>query len=169
MSQDYRKENLAEIHRLEQQISTFKDKNHELVIMLEEQRTLLIAANKKSETDYNDKISSMQRIYDTAIYKSVLNKARTDKPLSDIEWEVLDVVINNNIKNFRKRLYDICKMSSHEYNICMLIRLDLKMKDIAVLVGRSSSAITMVRKRLHTKILGKSGNGNDFDEFVKSL
>lgn len=169
MSQDYRKENLAEIHRLEQQISTFKDKNHELVIMLEEQRTLLIAANKKSETDYNDKISSMQRIYDTVIYKSVLNKARTDKPLSDIEWEELDVVINNNIKNFRKRLYDICKMSSHEYNICMLIRLDLKMKDIAVLVGRSSSAITMVRKRLHTKILGKSGNGNDFDEFVKSL
>lgn len=169
MSQDYRKENLAEIHRLEQQISTFKDKNHELVIMLEEQRTLLIAANKKSETDYNDKISSMQRIYDTAIYKSVLNKARTDNPLSDIEWEELDVVINNNIKDFRKRLYDICKMSSHEYNICMLIRLDLKMKDIAVLVGRSSSAITMVRKRLHKKILGKSGNGNDFDEFVKSL
>lgn len=60
-------------------------------------------------------------------------------------------------------------MSGHEYNICMLIKIGINMKDIATLVGRRPSAITMARKRLHTKILGRSGNGNDFDEFIKSL
>ncbi len=51
----------------------------------------------------------------------------------------------------------------------MLIKIGINMKDIATLVGRRPSAITMARKRLHTKILGRSGNGNDFDEFIKSL
>ncbi len=85
MSQDYRKENLAEIHRLEQLINAFKNENHDLVTMLEEQRAELVAANKKFETDMNDKMLSMQRIHDSEIYKTILNKVKIDKPLFEEE------------------------------------------------------------------------------------
>lgn len=169
MTQEYRKANLMEIESLEHQISIYKDKNKGLTELLKEQRTMLIAANKRSEICLNSQETFMQNIHDTNIYRTILDKIKVTKPLSAEEWQDLDITINRFINNFRVRLYEACNMNEHEYSICMLIKIDIKMKDIAILVGRSPSAITMSRKRMHAKIFGKAGNGSDFDTFIKSL
>lgn len=169
MTQEYRKANLMEIENLEHQISIYKDKNKGLTELLKEQRAILVAANKRSEICLNDQETFMQNIHGTNIYKTILDKIKATKPLSAEEWHELDIAINGFINNFRERLYEACNMNEHEYSICMLIKIDVKMKDIATLVGRSPSAITMSRKRMHAKIFGKAGHGSDFDTFIKSL
>ena len=169
MSQEYRRANQIEIENLEHQIIIYKDKNKELVESLKEQRAMLIAANKRSEICLNDRETFMQNIYNTNIYKTILAMIKSSRPLSAEEWQELDSAINGFVNNFRDRLYDTCNINELEYNICMLIKIDVKMKDIAMLVGRTSSAITMSRKRLHEKVFGKAGHAADFDSFIKSL
>lgn len=169
MTQEYRMANLMEIESLEHQISIYRDKNQGLTELLKEQRAILVAANKRSEICLNDQKTFMQNIHGTNIYKTILAMIKSSRPLSAEEWQELDSAINGFVNNFRDRLYDTCNINELEYNICMLIKIDVKMKDIAMLVGRTSSAITMSRKRLHEKVFGKAGHAADFDSFIKSL
>lgn len=166
---EYMDANQREISSLEQQIALYKDKNTKLVARLEEQRVRLIADKEKSKIDLEERELSLYRIHGSVIYNVICNKIKISKPLSFEEWDELYAVVDANIKDFKTRLYDIYSMSDHEYNICILIKIGVSIKDISILVGRSFSAITMSRKRLYTKMLGKIGHPSDFDDFIKLL
>ena len=85
-------------------------------------------------------------------------------------WKELTELIDREIPNFRK---SICKedsqLSDFEYDICMLIKIQIPLADIARLKHCSPSYITQVRKNVYRKLFMKKGNANDLDEYLMKL
>lgn len=89
--------------------------------------------------------------------------------LDEKEWETLDKTINDEIENFNQRIKEYHNVSIQEYRICMLIRIGIPIKDMAVIMSLSASGISKARTRLQEKFFGKEGSTKDFDSFVNSL
>ena len=75
------------------------------------------------------------------------------------------------VLNNKKALTRIkeCKLSDLEYQICLLLKIELTLADIAVLVHREPSTITMSRKRLFKKMFKKEGKAEELDSFIRSI
>lgn len=56
-----------------------------------------------------------------------------------------------------------------DLQICCLTKLGISVSRMAVLLLRSSQAISLRRKRLYTKLTQKQGTTQDFDEYILSL
>lgn len=50
-----------------------------------------------------------------------------------------------------------------------LIKISIPVKDIAKILGRSTSAITVARIRLYKKIHGEDGSAEMMDKFIADL
>ena len=85
------------------------------------------------------------------------------------EWDKLDKAVNDYFIDFKLKLYRICKLSDLEYQICLLLKIELSLADIAVLVHREPSTITMSRKRLYKKLFQKEGKAEELDVFIRSV
>lgn len=64
-------------------------------------------------------------------------------------WEVLQKAIDHTYKDFTSRLYDIYTFSEIEFCICLLIKINISVSDIAWLTNHSKSAIDSARKRMY--------------------
>lgn len=89
--------------------------------------------------------------------------------MSEIQWNALDEMLNQEIENFKSKIYGFHHISVHEYRLCLLIALDITPKEMGSLMGCSSSAISKARTRMQEKFFGDKGNAKDFDAFIKSL
>ena len=121
--------------------------------------TLQVLKNKKALT----------RIKETEIYALFLGKIRAGQNVTQEEWNKLDKAINDYFIDFKLKLYRICKLSDLEYQICLLLKIELTLADIAVLVHREPSTITMSRKRLYKKLFQKEGKAEELDVFIRSV
>ncbi len=128
---------------------------------------MLANENAKRKQARNE--AARARLANTAIYKTIVQRAKADKVLHVDEWKTLDETINAEIENFRNTIYEYHDISTQEYRICMLIRLDIPIKDIGTLLSLSTSGISKARKRLQEKLFGNDGTAKDFDAFIKSL
>lgn len=121
--------------------------------------TLQVLNNKKALT----------RIKESEIYALFLGKIRSGQNVTQEEWDKLDKAVNDYFIDFKLKLYRICKLSDLEYQICLLLKIELSLADIAVLVHREPSALTMSRKRLFKKMFKKEGKAEELDSFIRSI
>lgn len=121
--------------------------------------TLQVLNNKKTLT----------RIKESEIYALFLGKIRAGQNVTQEEWDKLDKAVNDYFIDFKLKLYRICKLSDLEYQICLLLKIELSLADIAVLVHREPSTITMSRKRLYKKLFQKEGKAEELDVFIRSV
>lgn len=121
--------------------------------------TLQVLNNKKALT----------RIKESEIYALFLGKIRAGQNVTQEEWDKLDKAVNDYFIDFKLKLYRICKLSDLEYQICLLLKIELSLADIAVLVHREPSTITMSRKRLFKKMFKKEGKAEELDSFIRSI
>lgn len=121
--------------------------------------TLQVLNNKKALT----------RIKESEIYALFLGKIRAGQNVTQEEWDKLDKAVNDYFIDFKLKLYRICKLSDLEYQICLLLKIELSLADIAVLVHREPSALTMSRKRLFKKMFKKEGKAEELDSFIRSI
>ena len=121
--------------------------------------TLQVLNNKKALT----------RIKESEIYALFLGKIRAGQNVTQEEWDKLDKAVNDYFIDFKLKLYRICKLSDLEYQICLLLKIELSLADIAVLVHREPSTITMSRKRLYKKLFQKEGKAEELDVFIRSV
>ena len=121
--------------------------------------TLQVLNNKKALT----------RIKESEIYALFLGKIRAGQNVTQEEWDNLDKAVNDYFIDFKLKLYRICKLSDLEYQICLLLKIELSLADIAVLVHREPSTITMSRKRLYKKLFQKEGKAEELDSFIRSI
>lgn len=168
-SEEYIKDNEAKIKGLEEKLREISDKNKKLVERLEEQRTDLILANEAAIRKKARNEAARVRLFATDIYNTINEYIIRKKIITDSEWTEVDRVVNQEIENFRVNLYSYYNISLHEYHICLLIRMGIQPKDMANLLGCTTSAVSKARKRLQEKFFGDSGSPKDFDAFVNSL
>lgn len=93
-----------------------------------------------------------------------------EKHFSAENWKKLETKVNQLYNGFTDRLYACLALSDNEYHICLLVKIGVTTKDIALLTSRTRQAISMAKQRLYKKITNEAkGKAEDLDEFVKNL
>lgn len=104
------------------------------------------------------------------IYCDFINFAITNKIPSDDSWKDLSQTILSVYPNFQDRLICCHHLNETEYKVSMLIKLELKPKDIALLLCKSREAISSIRRRLCQRVLKmENASPKVWDEYIKSL
>ena len=85
------------------------------------------------------------------------------------DWLVLSTEVNNRYPKFKERILELCKISELEYHVCLLLKIGIKAKDISVLVSKSKSSVSAIRRRLYFKAFNKDVPPEAWDEFIRSL
>lgn len=90
--------------------------------------------------------------------------------ITEKEWLALQIEIDKTYQNFTDRLYALYpQLSLLELRICYLIKISMQVRDIALLLNRSKSAISIGRTRLYKKIHGTEGTVEMMDQFIMNL
>lgn len=92
-----------------------------------------------------------------------------EKHISSEDWKKLETKVNQLYEGFTDRLYACLALSDNEYHICLLVKIGLATKDIALLTSHTRQAVSMAKQRLYKKITNEKGKAEDLDTFVKNL
>lgn len=168
-SEEFIKANEKKIKELEHELKKVSEKNKELIDRMEERRTDLILANDMASRKQAKHEAAMARLASTDIYATIRDYIKRGKVMTDREWDLLDNVVNREVESFKSNLYGYYAISNHEYHVCLLVRLGISPKNMATLLGCTTSAVSKARKRLQEKFFSDSGTAKDFDNFIKSL
>lgn len=168
-SEEYIQKNLKEIERLEAELSNTSDENYMLKEKLKEKVDELVLANNRAHTEIEIKQKQRNKLMASTANDIINKRIAQEKPLNKKDWQEINECINEILPDFKTNLYSSCSVSEQEYHICILIRMDIGNKEMSELLCRSTSAISLARKRLYAKIFDKEGTAKQFDEYVKTL
>ena len=86
------------------------------------------------------------------------------------DWKELTALIETEIPGFRKALSnEDYTPSDIEYDVCMLIKIQIPLSDIARLKHCVPSYITQIRKNVYKNLFSKKGSANELDEYIMQL
>lgn len=127
----------------------------------------LIAETQSLEVKYRRHQFLLEEFQKSPIYIRLKIQAGKEQfHLTDEEWQQLGENIDRVYDNFTQRLFSLVQLSDIELKTCYLIKLKVAPADIAVMLYKSKTAISMLRQRLYKKITHKSGTAKQLDEFI---
>lgn len=85
------------------------------------------------------------------------NAGNRDFKLSEEEWLQLSANLDNVYDNLTKRILNLANLNSTELRVVYLLKVGVQPSDMASILYKSKSAITMIRNRMYEKIFGKTG------------
>ena len=135
-------------------------------------RLVELEDSHKEKERFKRTIEQEQRILNSTIAKHFRDLAQKPANLpSSTDWKSMLDMISRELPSFQALLCDNqLNLRQEEMNICMLIRLRFKPKEICNLTGLSSQNVTNIRKRLLYKIYGdESGGAKDFDQRIMKI
>lgn len=125
-------------------------------------------AEKQSKASKTQE-TSIEDIYIGKKLKQMRNNPMTRTRLSDGDWALLDEAVNTYYPNFSENITDLCKMSMHDYRICLLIKTGQPMKFICEIMNISYSGLNSVRGKLYNRAFERKGSATDWDKVIASL
>lgn len=86
------------------------------------------------------------------------------------DWKDLVGLFDKEIPDFRKSL---CRegytLSDFEYEVCMLIKIQISSSDIARLKHCTPAYITQIRKNIYKNLFSKKGRASELDEYIMRI
>lgn len=134
-----------------------------------ERKRLATSALAFDETAETERIKEMREFPIFHRIENILNSNRSNIKLSQSEWKDLSEAVNRIWPEFRTRLYDLCNMSEYDYRLCLLIKIQIPIKDIATLTQKSKSGVVSVRTKLYQRAFNDKKGANDWDLIVHTL
>lgn len=128
-------------------------------------RESLRHANKDEQEE------KMKELKETSIYSelhTIANSSSYSK-ISQEKWEEIERTVHRIYPNFKKALYSTSDLSEIEYQICLLIKMQLCNIQISRILSKSKQAITSARSRLYKKTFHKDGSAKEWDLFINTL
>lgn len=171
-SQEAMEENRKKIEVLEKELLAKDNHINELERQQKQaQKASLEITNQQIEAAKTEQELRIRGLQQSRIYLRFHNACHDNGiNLTDNDWVELAKAINEAYPNFSEKLYTYCpKISTMELNICCLIKISIPTSDIATLVRRSRSAVTLSRTRLFKKMHGKEGKAEELDRFIIDL
>lgn len=117
-------------------------------------------------TAHNGNIANNKKLY---IYNLIQNRLSKKKNITLADWISIEKEIDFIYPQFKEKIYSYYKIGSREYRICILLKLDFSLSDIATIICRSNATITLCRTSMYRKFFKKPGKAKDFDDFIKSI
>ena len=161
--------NKEDITRLQQQLEEANQENHELVERLERQKEQLENANLVAEIKQGEKKQADSVIRDSDIMKRLQQCVEQGNHLNAKNVKEIEKLLDEVYPDFRQRLSQLGKMNPLEYQVCLLLKMELSPTSIATLVLRDKSTVSLIRRRLLKKVTGRDGAPTDWDSIVLSL
>ena len=170
-SEAYRAESRRQLAELEAQLcKAEKDKDTARRELLETRHALLELSAAKDRIEQQERGLLVSQLHRSSVYAFFHKAAHEEIRITAENWQELRAAIDAAYDDFTGRLYSLCPhLSEMELHICWLIKIQLSPKDMAQIVGRSQSAVSMARTRLYKKIHQKEGTTSDFDKFIADL
>ena len=86
------------------------------------------------------------------------------------DWKELTSLIDREVPSFRVKLQMGERLLSDvEYDVCMLIKIQISSSDIARLKRYTPSNVTHIRERIFKTLFRKKGKADELDEYIMSL
>ena len=135
------------------------------------QKETLERTNKQIEATQAERELQIMALQQSKIYNRFHYACHDSNiKLTNKDWAELIKAIDTAYPDFSGKLYVYCpKLSNIELQICCLVKISISASDIATLIGRTRSTVTLARTRLYKKMQGKEGKANDFDKFIIGL
>ena len=166
----FTEENKQKIEALEQQLQQHHRENDDMQKLLLAQKEQIRQMNERIKTDLEERELSENLFRRSEVYSKFHEAAGNEAvKLSPQDWETLRLKIDECYKGFTLRLRSIYSISDMELKICLLLKIGVGVTGIALLCGRTKSAIVSARKRLYEKFFAQKGRPEDWDEFILSL
>lgn len=162
-------QNLQRIAQLESIIQKLGNENSMLRLELEEQKARLDYANTIAMIENEKREQAETVIFGSDVYLRMKSLLAQGRSMNDHDFVELNQVVNSVYTNFTERMYSLCKLSNHEFRVCLLVKVRVQPKDIATLTAHSKEGIATTRSRLYQKVFGKKGSSKEWDDFVLSL
>ena len=140
-----------------------------LRLELEEKKARLDYANTMAKIENEKREQAETIIFSSDVYLRIKSLLTQGRSMSDQDFLLLNQVVNSVYANFTERLYSLCKLSNHEYHVCLLVKVRIQPKDIAALTAHSKESVASTRSRLYQKVFGKKGSSKEWDDFILSL
>ena len=168
-SEAYISENNAKLVELEHQLSEAKQENEEMFAALTRQKLLLEANLEVARQKHEMVETAKKHIVSSATYRHVCNLVSSGAILTDADWNNIESLLLGIRPNFKAILYGIYNISVQEYHLCMLLKIGgFSGKQMASLMGRTDSAISKAKRKLHDLFVGEADDAT-LEEFVNSL
>lgn len=164
---DKKKQKIKELE--EKNVETANDKEKEDLIL---RRNQLYCDLITAKADRLARIEACGNLKKSEIYQKLLRMCKdcnSCSRVSDEDWMQLDEIINKLYPNWYDVLSKLCKMSKHEYNVCMLLKAEFTPIEISEFTNRSKSAINSTRQRLYQKNFGDKGDPQRWDKLIRSI
>lgn len=100
----------------------------------------------------------------------LFHRATDSHDLNPDDWKTLQHEIDEVYPQFTHRILMLYpRLSTNELHICYLIKTGISVSQIAHLLNRSTSAITVARARMHKKLTGEEGSAEKTDKIILDL
>jgi len=161
--------NKEEIIHLQQQLEEANQENHELVERLERQKEQLENANLVAEIKRGEKNQADSVIRDSDVMKHLKQMVNQGNHIKAKEVKEIEKLLDEVYPDFRQHLSQLGNMNPLEYQVCLLLKMELSPSSIATLVLRDKSTVSLIRRRLLKKVTGRDGAPTDWDSIILSL
>ena len=161
--------NKQKIEELERLIAKLGAENSMLKLELEEKKERLNYANTMARIESEKRERAETDIFTSDVYLKIQQLLSEGKSLGDEQWQQLALLVDSIYTGFTDKLYSLYKLSANDYHVCLLIKIRIQPKDIALLTAHSKESVATTRSRLYQKIFGKKGSTKDWDDFILSL
>ena len=166
-SEERIKDNLQKIAELEAQsgedMRSVSSGEPDLVAL---NRDILSAENRHIELSLERRRVLEEQLVTSAIYTK-FHDGR--EPIDESDWMALRQELDR-VYDLTNRLYALNPtLSEMEWRICCLIKIQMKVTDMAILLHRSKQAVSNARNRLYSKLSGRPGNPTKLDDLIRDL
>ena len=93
---------------------------------------------------------------------AILEFVNKHRALTDEEWAAVDALVRNGLPEFH-RFMTVCKtaIGLAGYRVCLLLRLSLRVKEIATMLGTSSPYVSKVSRTVLCRLWDEEGSSKE--------
>lgn len=160
-------ENRRQLDALQQQLDEARRQDDAArAERLQMEAEVLATENENIEARQRRKEALLKELMQTPLYQRLKAPAQEgDLHMSEADWQELSTRLDE-IYELGPRLLGLARLSETELRICYLLKLDVATTDIADILCRSKSAVSMAKQRMVMKLTGRRGKADMLDELI---
>lgn len=155
------------IHSLENELEQLKDSKDTVAKqLLEAKKELMTKDMEQAVATQQMEKQAAASLVNSAIYRKIVLpscRMRAD------EWEELTQTINYLYPGFIEKLNSLYPFKPVEFRLCLLLKSEIQLTQIANLLATSKQNVSSMRRRLYKKVLKQEEAPEYWDSFIRSL
>lgn len=157
------------LEHLEQQLEQYKQADVSKSGKIYNEELYLQGENSVSQSQLDILKAQKTSIKQTDIYKAFYDCLENKQKPGQEQWLELEAALNRHCNGFIPRLEHIRPLSETEKRVSMLLKIDMRPMEIAIIMCKQRSTISSIRTRLCHKFGLDKLTSSSWDSFVRGV